>query len=156
MKSSCRTALCLCAVLLVHLFITTTFPYLFLSKAFDKNKDRYTLFSPRLQEELRAYWRLYRPTDWLFPSSIFPDRPITQTAVQRAFTQTVQRAGLPERGGIHSLRQNAVSREMPSCTGNSARLLVNWRFRRPSTRHFRGPGERPSACRQGGNGPAAV
>ena len=64
------------------------------------------MFSPRLQEELRAYWRLYRPTDWLFPSSIFPDRPITQTAVQRAFTQTVQRAGLPERGGIHSLRHS--------------------------------------------------
>jgi integrase/recombinase XerD len=69
-------------------------------------KDRYTLFSPRLQEELRAYWRLYRPKDWLFPSSIYPDRPITETAVQRAFTQTVQRAGLPERGGIHSLRHS--------------------------------------------------
>jgi site-specific recombinase XerD len=69
-------------------------------------KDRYTLFSPRLQGELRAYWRLYRPTEWLFPSCIYPDRPITETAVQRAFTQTVQRAGLPERGGIHSLRHS--------------------------------------------------
>ena len=29
-------------------------------------KDRYTLLSPRLLEELRAYWREYRPQTWLF------------------------------------------------------------------------------------------
>src|SRR6266404_7073974 len=33
-------------------------------------KDRYTIFSARLQEELRASWRLYRPADWLFPSKV--------------------------------------------------------------------------------------
>ena len=69
-------------------------------------KDRYTLLSPRLLEELRAYWRLYRPKDWLFPSKVYPDRHITEDAVQRAFTQAVQAAGLPERGGIHSLRHS--------------------------------------------------
>ena len=67
-------------------------------------KDRYTLFSPRLVEELRAYWRLYRPEDWLFPSRVYPDRPITPNAVERAFTKAVKRAGLPNRCGIHSLR----------------------------------------------------
>src|SRR6266508_698278 len=30
-------------------------------------KDRYTLLSARLLEALRAYWRLYHPTGWLFP-----------------------------------------------------------------------------------------
>ena len=31
-------------------------------------KDRYTLLSARLLEELRAYWRQYRPQqEWLFP-----------------------------------------------------------------------------------------
>ena len=30
------------------------------------HKDRYTLLSPRLLEELRAYWREYRPRHWLF------------------------------------------------------------------------------------------
>lgn len=69
-------------------------------------KDRYTLLSPRLLVELRSYWRLYRPKDWLFPSKVYPDRPITDDAVQRAFTQTVEQAGLPERGGIHSLRHS--------------------------------------------------
>jgi len=69
-------------------------------------KDRYTLLSPRLLEELRAYWRICRPKDWLFPSPVYPDRHITEEAVQRAFTEALIRAGLPERGGIHSLRHS--------------------------------------------------
>ena len=35
-------------------------------------KDRYPLLSPRLLEELRAYWRLYHP----FASTLLPDRPL--------------------------------------------------------------------------------
>jgi integrase/recombinase XerD len=69
-------------------------------------KDRYTLLSPRLLEELRNYWRLYRPKDWLFPSPLFPDRPITSDAVERAFTAAVACAGLPDRGGPHCLRHS--------------------------------------------------
>lgn len=69
-------------------------------------KDRYTLLSPRLLEELRDYWRVYRPESWLFPSNRCPGRPISISAVQRAFTIAIQRAGLPDRGGIHSLRHS--------------------------------------------------
>ena len=35
-------------------------------------KDRYTLLSPRLLQELRDYWRLFRPQHWLFPASRRP------------------------------------------------------------------------------------
>ena len=69
-------------------------------------KDRYTLLSPRLLAELRSYWRLYRPKDWLFPSKVYPERHITEDAVQQAFNAAVERVGLPERGGIHSLRHS--------------------------------------------------
>ncbi|WP_242464818.1 tyrosine-type recombinase/integrase, partial [Halorhodospira abdelmalekii] len=31
-------------------------------------KDRLVVLSPSLLEALRAYWRLYRPREWLFPS----------------------------------------------------------------------------------------
>ena len=31
-------------------------------------KDRYPLLSPRLLDELRAYWKVYRPAVWLFPN----------------------------------------------------------------------------------------
>ncbi len=69
-------------------------------------KDRYTIFSVRLQEELRIYWRLYRPKDWLFPSKVYPDRHISSDAAEWAFTATVDRVGLPNRGGIHCLRHS--------------------------------------------------
>ena len=69
-------------------------------------KDRYTLLSPSLLAELRAYWRLYRPQDWLFPSPRYPERPITDKSVQHAFTLAVYAAGLPNRGGIHCLRHS--------------------------------------------------
>ncbi len=32
-------------------------------------KDRYTILSPRLLEELRAYWKLCQPHTWLFPAA---------------------------------------------------------------------------------------
>jgi site-specific recombinase XerD len=69
-------------------------------------KDRYTLLLPKLLDELRGYWRVYRPKDWLFPSQVHPERNITESAVHRAFTEAVARAGLPDRGGIHSLRHS--------------------------------------------------
>ena len=69
-------------------------------------KDRYTLLSPRLLEELRAYWRVFRPVEWLFPSGRDAQRPMHEASAQKAFYQAVARAGLPRKGGIHSLRHS--------------------------------------------------
>jgi site-specific recombinase XerD len=69
-------------------------------------KDRYSLLSPRLLEELRDYWRLYRPHYWLFPSRVDPQQALTTDSVRHAFAAALKRAGLPERGGIHSLRHS--------------------------------------------------
>jgi site-specific recombinase XerD len=43
-------------------------------------KDRYTLLSPKLLEILRAWWRVDRSREWLFPGN-FPGRHITKGAV---------------------------------------------------------------------------
>lgn len=67
-------------------------------------KDRYTLLPPRLLEELRSYWRLYRPKDWIFPSTQRPTHPISDVTGQKIYNDAVQLAALPRRGGIHSLR----------------------------------------------------
>ena len=69
-------------------------------------KDRYTLFSPRLQEELRSYWRSFGPRLWFFPTSHDPQRPMLDRTGQRMFYQAVRRAGVPRKGGIHSLRHS--------------------------------------------------
>jgi integrase len=68
-------------------------------------KDRYTLLSPRLLQELRQYWRWCRPPHWLFPASRDPRAPMIDGTGQRIFYKAVARAGLPDKGGIHSLRR---------------------------------------------------
>jgi integrase/recombinase XerD len=69
-------------------------------------KDRYTILSPWLLEELRRYWRVCRPREWLFPSPWDERRPFTDRTAQRMFYAALARAGLPNRGGIHSLRHS--------------------------------------------------
>jgi integrase/recombinase XerD len=70
------------------------------------NKDRYTLLSARLLEELRSYWKWCRPKQWLFPSNADPAKPMVDTTAQRIFYRAVERARLPDKGGIHSLRHS--------------------------------------------------
>jgi integrase len=50
---------------------------------------------------------------------------VNEQGLQRAVKEAVRLAGIHKPASCHSLRQNAASREMPSCTGNPARLLVN-------------------------------
>lgn len=68
-------------------------------------KDRYTLLSPRLLEELRAYWRAARPGAWLFPGG---DRsgPLPVATAQRVYYTAKARAGITHGHGIHSLRHS--------------------------------------------------
>jgi len=69
-------------------------------------KERYTVLSPKLLNILRNYWRLYRPSTWLFPCPYDESKPIRQDSLYRAFILAVKAAGLPDRGGIHSLRHS--------------------------------------------------
>ncbi len=68
-------------------------------------KDRCTLLSPKLLEELRRYWLLFHPHSWLFFGR---DReiPLAEGTGQKIFEHAVARAGLPRKGGIHSLRHS--------------------------------------------------
>jgi len=68
-------------------------------------KDRYTLLSPRLLEELRAYWRVFHPGPWVFFGRN-PELPLPENTGQKIFEHARSRAGLPRKGGIHSLRHS--------------------------------------------------
>ena len=67
-------------------------------------KDRYTLLSPRLLHELRRYWALHRPQEWLFSAAREPDQSISTTTVQKIFYAAKRRAGITKDCGIHGLR----------------------------------------------------
>jgi site-specific recombinase XerD len=69
-------------------------------------KDRYTILPQHLLEELRTYYRTYRPRYWLFPSTRDEHKPLTERSAQKAFYQALQRAGLPRKGGPHCLRHS--------------------------------------------------
>ena len=74
-------------------------------------KDRYTLLSERLLEELRTYWRAYRPQLWLFPGRD-SRRPLPANTAKKAFTAAKQRAGIQHGHGIHSLRHSFATHLM--------------------------------------------
>jgi integrase len=66
-------------------------------------KDRDTLLSPRLLDELRADWKQDRPREWLFPGRE-GKRPLAVATAQKFYYAAKGRAGITKRGGIHALR----------------------------------------------------
>jgi len=76
------------------------------------HKDRYTLLSARLLEELRVYWREYRPGhQWLFPGG-YGDKPLSAGAAQRVFYAAKERAQIQHGHGIHCLRHSFATHLM--------------------------------------------
>jgi integrase/recombinase XerD len=67
----------------------------------------------RLLRELESYWKMYRPQGgWLFPSTRNPQEPMPDGTAQKIFYAAVQRAGLPDKGGIHCLRHSFATHWM--------------------------------------------
>ena len=69
------------------------------------NKDRYTLLSKILLDELRLYWLRDRPERWLFPGRN-KDKPICDTSIQKAFQQARERTGIRKEATVHTLRHS--------------------------------------------------
>ncbi len=67
-------------------------------------KDRYVTLSPALLAKLREYWKAYRPKDFLFPSSLIPDRPISTSTLSQAVAAARKAAGLRKLVTSHTLR----------------------------------------------------
>ena len=96
-------------------------------------KDRYTILSPWLLEELRTYWRMYRPRPWLFPSSYDPQKPLVDRSAQKIAVARARLAGRsqrPERGlcARTALPENPPPLACPRC--GSRKLTLIQRLRR--------------------------
>jgi site-specific recombinase XerD len=65
-------------------------------------KDRYTILSQRLLEELRGYWKVHRSKSWLFPNA--KGGPLSIDYAQKTYNRAKVRAGIQKGRGIHTLR----------------------------------------------------
>ena len=68
-------------------------------------KSRYVMLADALLDDLRRYWKVYRPKVWLFEGET-PGKPINDRTLQRAFKAAASRAGIAEKAGVHSLRHS--------------------------------------------------
>lgn len=69
------------------------------------SKERRVPFSPRLLDELRAYWKVHRPANYLFPGKT-PDVPLSSATIQRACKMSAAMAGIGKPVSPHTLRHS--------------------------------------------------
>lgn len=72
------------------------------------NKDRQTIFSDKLYEELKKYyrWCKVKPQTYLFPSPSDLNLPLSIRQVERAIRNAGKKAGIPKPVSPHVLRHS--------------------------------------------------
>lgn len=68
-------------------------------------KDRYTILAQETLAQLRAYWRMYRPVDFLFPGKDVSDH-LRASSLQKVFKKALSASGIYKPCSIHSLRHS--------------------------------------------------
>jgi len=99
-------------------------------------KDRYVMLSPRLLEILRTWWRVERPTYWLFHGDL-PDRPISRHAVAEACQKAHRLCGIHKPITPHSLRHAFAVHLLESGTDvRTIQLLLGHRSLATTARYY--------------------
>jgi site-specific recombinase XerD len=84
-------------------------------------KDRQVSLSTVLLEQLRRYFKLYKPRDWLFEGS--GGGSYSQRSLQQVFQSAKKESRNVKKGGIHSLRHSYATHLMEN--GTDLRLIQN-------------------------------
>lgn len=79
-------------------------------------KDRYAILSSVCLEQLEAYWKAYRPKEWLF-NGRKPGTPLSIRAAQYAYYRAKEKAGISKEGGIHLLRHTFATHMLETGSG---------------------------------------
>jgi site-specific recombinase XerD len=100
-------------------------------------KDRYVMLSPRLLDELRAYWKAMRPALWLFPGDLI-GQPITRCAVELACQKAHRASGISKPITPHSLRHAFATHLLESGTDvRTIQLLLGHRSLATTSRYLK-------------------
>jgi site-specific recombinase XerD len=100
-------------------------------------KDRYVMLSPELLERLRAYWKIARPQDWLFPGKV-AGQPITRSAVELVCQVARRRCGIQKPITPHSLRHAFATHLLESGTDvRTIQLLLGHRSLATTSRYLK-------------------
>jgi site-specific recombinase XerD len=86
---------------------------IFIKRAKGK-KDRLVSLSPVLLENLRSYFKMYRPKKYLFEGA--NGEMYSIRSVQQVFREAKDRAGIKMKGGIHTLRHSFATHLLESGT----------------------------------------
>lgn len=100
-------------------------------------KDRYVMLSPRLLDILRAWWKIARPDDWLFPGAMV-GHPISKGAVEQACQKALRASGIRKPVTPHSLRHAFATHLLESGTDvRTIQLLLGHRSLATTSRYLR-------------------
>jgi len=69
------------------------------------SKERIVPASPRLLDELREYWKINRPGNYLFPGKT-PARPLSSATIQKACKLGIAQAGIKKAATPHTMRHS--------------------------------------------------
>lgn len=76
-------------------------------------KDRYTLLSHIALDQLRKYYKLYKPEEWLFAGSKLGDH-LTERSVQRIFENSKAKSKIRKDASVHTLRHSFATHLLES------------------------------------------
>jgi len=100
-------------------------------------KDRMVEIPETLLLQLRRYWQLFRPYEWLFPGRD-PTTALAVTSAQKCFTASKCKAGVDKVGGIHSLRHMLPINWWRGCRSPSCNIRWGIRIFAPRCVTFTG------------------
>lgn len=77
------------------------------------DKSRYVVVSDSVLDQLRCYWKIYRPTDWMFYSRWLMNKPMSTSSFRKSLIKQAQSCGITQ-CSPHVLRHAYATHQLES------------------------------------------